>query len=430
MAAAESIDTLDGWFKTRYADKAEKLVPEFVILPRYFKFNSKKKTGDTYQVTVRVRRQHGWTWAGASGTTGTAFSLDEPIAGQTAPANLSGTEFVGRSQIPYAVIKRARTSEQAFGDSFDELVQDMTEGAHFAREMALLYGGSDIGVIDSVGAVGGSAQAYTLDITITDATWAPGLWSQMEGARIDVYTSGGTAVVAKANSIITTITAIDPDTKTISVLCDENTPGTQINAVAASDVILPYGAYGEWFTGVHTIAQNTGTLFGINAATYSLWKGNTYAAGSAAATMAKFTKAVIPTVTRGGMGRVCFFVATATWADLNNDHAALRRFAESTKRGLDLGTDKITYYGPNGTIDIVPHPMVKEGFAYGLQTDRWERVGSTDLTFDLGVDGSQNRFFRQLESKAGFEIRCYWDQALLCRAPARQVVMSGIVNTA
>lgn len=424
--AAESTSTLDGWFKTRYADKAAKLVPEFVILPRYFKFNSKKKTGDTYQCTARVRRSFGWTWAG-SGTSGTAFALNDAVAGQTKPANVGGTEFVARSQIPYSVIKRAQGSEQAFGDAFDEIVQDMTEGAHFAREINLLYGGTNIGDILSVGAVAGAGGAWTKDCVITVAGWAPGLWSQAEGMPIDVYTAGG----VKRNTAYTmTVTAIDPDTRTVTITSVETPGSVELTAVAATDVILPQGAYGNWFTGLHTIAQNTGTLFGINAATYSLWGGNSYGAGSAAATMAKFTKAVIPTVTRGGMDKVTFFCSTSTWADLNNDHAALRRFSESTKSGLNLGTNKITYYGPNGEIEIVPHPMVKQGYAYGLQTKRWERIGSTDVTFDLGVEGSQNRFFQQLSGNAGSEIRCYWDQALFCRAPARQVVMSGIVNSA
>lgn len=424
--AAESTSTLDGWFKTRYADKAEKLVPEFVILPRYFKFNNKKKTGDTYQCTARVRRQFGWTWAGGA-TSGTAFALNDAVPGQTKPANVGGTEFVARAQIPYSVIKRAKTSEQAFGDSFDEIVQDMTEGAHFAREMNLLYGGTNIGAIGAVGAVGGASTAWTKDCVISVAEWAPGLWSQAEGMPIDVYTAGG---VIRNTAYGMTVSAINPDTRTITITSVEPTTSVEITAVAATDVILPKGAYGNWFTGLHTIAQNTGTLFGIDASVYSLWKGNTYSAGTAAATMAKFTKAVIPTVTRGGMGKVTFFCSTATWADLNNDHAALRRFSESTKSGLNLGTDKITYYGPNGTIEIAPHPMVKQGYAYGLQTNRWERVGSTDVTFDLGVDGSQSRFFQQLSGNAGSEIRCYWDQALFCKANARQVVMSGIVNSA
>lgn len=426
---AESPTSLNGWFKTRYADNAERLVPEFSILPEMFKFKEAKKTGDTYQVTCRVRRQFGWTFNGGANA-GTAFALDEAVPGKTVPANISGTEFIARAQIPYGVIKRARTSEQAFGNAFDELVLDMTEGAHFAREMNLLYGGSNIGVVDSAAAMGGVAGAYTRDIVIEAADWAPGLWAQMEGARIDVYTALGVVVVGKANDIVATVTAVDPDTRTVTITTDEAAPGTQTAAIAATDVLLPYGAFGNWFLGVHETAQNTGLMHGINAATYSLWKGNTYSAGGAAATMAKFTKAVVKSVVRGGLGEVTFLVSTATWADLNNDHAALRRFAESTKGSLDLGTNQITYYGPNGTIKITPHPMVKEGYAYGLQTNRWERVGSTDLTFNLGVDGSQERFIQELGENAGVEIRCYWDQALLCRAPARQVVMTNIVNVA
>jgi len=424
--AEETTATLDGYFKTRYADKLERLVPEFVILPKDIPFNSAKKIGDTYQQTVRVRRQFGWTWNGGDGT---AFTLNAAVPGQTKPANISGTEFVSRAQVPYAVVKRAVSSMQAFGDSFDEIVMDMTESAHFAREMTMLYGGSNIGVIESVGAVGGAPLAYTLDVVISQAEWASGLWSQMEGAWVDIYTAAGAAVVAKSNGIIAKVTAIDPATRTVSLLTDEANPGTQTNAIAATNVILPYGAYGNWFLGIHEQCANTGSMFGIDAATYNLWAGNTSDAGSAAATMAKFTKAAIPTVVRGGMGKLNFYLSTETWSDLNDDHASLRRFAESTRTELDLGTQKITYFGPNGEISLKPHPLVKSSYCYGLQTDRWERIGSTDLTFDLGIEGSQNRFFLQLQGQAGFEVRAFWDQALLCRAPSRQVRIENIVNT-
>lgn len=414
--AEETVSTLDGWFKRRYADKAEMLVPEFVILPTYFKFNSSKRLGETYQQTVRVRRQFGWTWAGGANS-GIAFPLNAAVPGQTKPANLAGTEFVARAQVAYAVVKRAMSSEQAFGESFDQIVQDMTESAHFAREVNLLYGGSHIGQIQA----GGAANP---NYTIAAAEWAPGLWSQMEGGWVDVYDP---TLTTKKNTVgALVVSNINPATRTVTL----TGAAADLTAVAALDVFVPFGAKGNWFLGVHEQAKNTGLMFGIDAAVYSLWKGNTYPAGSAAATMAKFTNAVIPPVTRGGMGKVTFFISTATWSDLNNDHAALRRLPESSKNGLDLGTNKITYFGPNGTIEIVPHPMVKEGFAYGLQTDKWERVGSTDVTFDLGIEGSQNRFFQQLQQNAGFEIRCYWDQALLCRAPARQTVISGIVNSA
>ena len=409
----ETVDTLDGWFKTRYADKAEMLVPEFVILPKYFKFDSAKKTGDTYQQTVRVRRQFGWTWAGSDGVSGTAFLLNDAVPGQTKPANLRGTEFVNRAQIAYGVIKRAMDSQQAFGESFDQIVQDMTESTHFARETALLYGGTNVGVVDSI--------AGSPTFTIEAGEWAPGLWSQMEGGWIDVY-NGATQRNAVGPLVVENI---DADNYSITLSGD----AADLAAIVSGDQILPYKAYGEWFLGLHSIAANQGLMFGIDGANFSLWKGNIYDAGSAAATMAKFTKGVIGPVTRGGMGRICYFVSTATWADLNNDHAALRRFGESTKSGLDLGTNKITYYGPNGTIDIVPHPMVKQGYAYGLQTDKWKRVGSSDVTFELGIDGSQNRFFQQMGNNAGFEIRCYWDQALFCNAPARQTRMENISNS-
>ena len=54
------------------------------------------------------------------------------------------------------------------------------------------------------------------------------------------------------------------------------------------------------------------------------------------------------------------------------------------------------------------------------------RVGSTDITFKR--PGQADNFFRDLDSAAGYELRCFTDQALFCMAPGKQVCITGIVN--
>jgi hypothetical protein len=134
-----------------------------------------------------------------------------------------------------------------------------------------------------------------------------------------------------------------------------------------------------------------------------------------------------PVVNGGLMEEVNVYVNTYSWTDLNNDTAALRRFAESTKQSVDLGTQKITFYGANGVMKLVPHPMVKAGEAFALPVKRAKRIGSSDVTFQL-PDMPQGQFFRHLADSAGIELRNYFDQALIITTPAKCVKFTGIDN--
>lgn len=412
---AESVaSTLDGEFKRQFADK-KNLVPEQAILQQEGRiaFDTANKNGDDYQVTVRVRRSQGDTWAGGS-TGGTAYALNPAIPGQLKPARVSPTNFTKREQIPYAAISRSQDGKQAFTPVMDDIVEDMVTGARFAQEMALLYGGDSIGIISSV-----SGASTTRTWVITAQSWAIGLWTQMEGASIDVYDAvGGTKINTNAS---VSVTAVDGSTRTISVSGN----ATDLTNILATHVILPLGASGQWFSGIKAITSNTGSLFGIDAATYGLWKSNITDAGNTAFSMLLANKNAALIASRGGMGDTTLLVSSFVWSDLNNDLSGLRVYANDTKREMTLGTNSIKFYAQTGTLEIVPHPMVKAGDAFMLQTNTWRRVGSTDVTFNL-PDAGPDRFLVQLSDNAGVEIRNNFDLGLICMVPARNGYIKNI----
>lgn len=415
---ATTVSSLSGYFKERYGEKLEELVPEQAYIAKDIPFSKQPKLGDSYHFPVRVQRSHGVTF----NSDGSAFSLNSVASGVTVDANVSGSELLLRESVSYGAASRASGSQEAFGSVFDTVVLDMTNSAAFYREMNLLYGRSTIGTIEARVDTSSTVKTWT----ISKATWAPGLWAQMDGASIDVVdTAGGT--VANTNAAIT-VTSVDIENRQITVshaAGDDTALDTTTN-----DEIVPRGADGVWFNGVDSILTNTGSLFGVSASTYDLWQANTYSAGSAAATMAKITNASAKAATRSAMGKRTCYLSTFTWADLNNDHAALRRFGDSTRSELDLGTQKIQYFGPTGLIELVPHPMVKAGEAFLLDLDQMKRVGSTDVTFKLpGVEGQDPHFFRELSDNAGFELRCYYDQALISTRPAAHTKITNIVNS-
>lgn len=411
---------LDGWFKRRYGEK-QNLVPGWALLAQDAKFSNADRIGDSFNFPVKVRRGGGMTWNGGANV-GTMFTLNAASAGVRKNATIAGTEFVHRDAISYGAASRAiEKGEAAFGDAVDEVVLDMMEVGAFAQEMALLYGGKDIGaVLSNPSGAGTGTQTFV----ITLASWPVGIWAQMEGQYIDAYDP---TLVTKRNATgDVTVAAVDIATRTLTL----TGAAADLDAIANSDVLVPRGANGNWFSGVDAIVTNAGTLFGISAATYNLWKGNSVSAGSAALTFATLQKAVSLAVGRGLSEDVVAYCSPFTWSDLNDQQAALTRYVQSTKGGLEYGTKSIKYYGVHGgVIEMKPHPMVKAGEAFVGPTSRLKRIGSTEFTFQLPNSPSGNdRFFRELENQAGFELRGYWDQALIITQPAKWTKITGIVN--
>lgn len=179
--------------------------------------------------------------------------------------------------------------------------------------------------------------------------------------------------------------------------------------------------------GVDKILTNTGSLFGINAATYGLWKSSSYAAGGAALTMAKVLSAVGKAVNRGLNEDVMVLVNPITWQNLNSDQAALRSYDNPHSKDSKNGFESITFHGQNGKIEVVSHPCVKEGEGFILPIKKVKRIGSSDITFK--TPGREDELFLQLPSNAGVELRLYTNQAIFIESPARCVKITGITNS-
>lgn len=419
--AAETVTTLNGYFKARYGDKLVDLVPENSDFAKLIKFESRAMLGESFNFPIRVRRAQGATFAAG----GDAFDLNDAIPGKTVNVTVQPQSYVLRDQISYDAAAQATSTEQAFGDVVDEIVKDMQNQGSFHRDVSLLYGRSDLGTM-----VGAGSSAATVSYSLTVATSAPGLILPFEGAAMDVYDP---TLVTKRNStgaLTLGSVSIGDDNQVSFTLTGAAADNA---AVQAGDVLVPKGWISGSMVGIDKIIENTGSLFGVDAATYGLWKANTYDVGGASLTMLDVTKAAATQVMRSGRKgkKLTLMVSFATWNDLNNNAVALRRFAESTKSKIDLGTENlITYYGPGVTIDVIPSGLVKNGEAYMGEWDSIKRVGASDLSFTLpGNSPDSDKFFHQLENKAAYELRMYWRQAIVPQRPACLTKFTGIVNS-
>lgn len=405
--------SMNGWYKTRYGEKND-LVPEYAILQQDFPFSKRGKTGASFKEPVRLRQAHGVTFKGGSNIAD-VYDLQDPITAQWAEMDIKGSEIILRDQIGYGAIAAAMGGDVSYGDVVDETVLGLDNSHRMYVEAAMLYGQSSIATVESVSG-SGTSRVWT----IAKASWAPGLWSGGENMRLDAYqTVAGTK---RNTTAAVQVTGIDPDLRQVSVSGD----ATDLGNVIGGDVLVFRLAEGELMAGIDKALTNTGTLHGISAATYNLWKGNVHDAGGSALTMGILHAATIKAVVRGLRGALTWYVNTYSWQNLVDNENSLRRYAESTKSEYETGAESVSFRSANGKMTIKHHAMIKAGEAFGLEPTAWRRSGESDLTEDVGSPENPN-FFHEIPNKSGREYRNFSSQYFLCRRPSRQVKIKNIV---
>lgn len=331
-------------------------------------------------------------------------------------AQVHGFQMVLRSALAYTAAYRAMSSAQAFQDATKLLVGNMLDSVRKKLEIELMLGQTGIGVVEANETAGAN-----VIVEIKDEYWAPGVWSGAEKMKVDFYDSTLTTLrnVASGDAVIS---VVDFDAKTIKI--------TSLSAnLTAGDIIFPAGAKGKQMAGLHKILSNTGSLFGIDAASYNLWKSNIFTPGTyGTPVVLSFTiiqQAISKAVEKGLDKDVTVLVNPGHWDDLLTDEAALRNYDSSYKPEVaERGSRSIKFHSQNGLVEIVPSTMVFEGYAYIICPEDFQRIGSTDVTFKRA--GSGDQYFKDLESAAGVEIRCFSDQALFCVKPSRQVLIRNL----
>lgn len=316
--------------------------------------------------------------------------------------------MVLRSALGYKAASSSQAGHAAFKDATKYLVQNMLKSISKALEITLLYGQVGYATVGSVA---------VNTITVPAGEFAAGIWAGAEKMPINIRTAAG---VSRGNA---NIVSVNMTTREIEV--DLMPAG-----VVATDVIYRLGAYGNEFAGLHKIMTNTGVLFNIDAAQFSLWKANSYDCSPSTPSALSFDKiqeAITLSVEKGLDSDVVCLVSTKTWADLLTEQAAARMYDESyTSEKSENGSRSIKFHSQNGVVEIVPSIHVKPAYAYIFDKNDLIRVGSSDVTFKR--PGRGDEFFRDLENNAGYELRTYSDQALFCSAPGKCTLIIKIAN--
>lgn len=421
--------TLNGLFRQKYSKEVKNLIPDFAILQKRCPFSQAELLGDFYHIPVVVADEHGFTYGGA---TAANYTLNASIAMQLQDAQVTGSELTLTSEASYGAVSRsAKKGDTAVEKLVDLLMERMKSSTAKRVEIEMIYGQSLTGIGQILSGTGTST---TRVYTLTNATFAAGIWAGMENCQLDNYKTGFFSSGPVNSNAPIVVTAVNVGNRTVSV-SGNSTDLTAVDAaISAGANFFFFGAgatasvNGMEMVGIDYILTNTGTLFNISATTYNLWQAQTYDCLSAEISMAKVLAAIALPVARGLLTDVQVLVAPDSWANLNSDLGGQRFFDESyDSKKQEKGTNNIVYHGQNGKIEIISHPMIKRGEAFILPLDLIQRVGSADISFRGEGPMGQEDYFFQNTSTNGWTIRCYTDQAIMIEAPAHCVKLINIV---
>lgn len=424
MAQANSTSTLDGLFKIVYADGPVHVVPEVSILQKKVKFESADKIGKSYNFPVILSNEAGVTYLAAGAGVST---LNDSVAAVLKEATVDANQIIVRGQMDYEAAAKAEKSKEAFKSATELLVMNLQETASKRVEIAMLYGRSATGLGTADSSV--NASATTTTVTMLAAGWAPGIWSGLENASVNFYKVSDNSLISSAANAVFTVTSVDYENRKIVFTGTSTGISALDTALAAGDCYIHFkDAKSAEMYGLDAIITNSGSLFGIDASVYGLWKGGSYSAGSAALTVAKVLSAVGMSVSKGGLlGECDVFVSPKTFMNLSGTMTDLRRQNGGQKETTGIGGfETIELMGPNGKITLVPHPFLKEGEGFVVPMKQVRRIGTKEFTFQ--TPGKSAEMFLQIPDKNCYELRTYSGQAIIVLKPAQCTKITAIVN--
>lgn len=417
MATVNTMATLVGNFREVYGDRIIDLVPNTMVLSKRIGFDKAELLGNYYHQPVDLADEHGITYAAARAS---SITLLQPTAGQMEDAQVEGAQVFGRARVDYESIARSANDRASFVRATRHVVKRLTKSAGKRLELATLHGRRGLATIGSV-----SGSGTTRAWVISEASWAAAIWAGSKNMTLDVWAANYSS---KTNSNAkVTITSVDMDTRTINVSGN----ATDLTNITAGMHIFPEtGGPTNEFAGIDAIVRNTGTLFNISASTYELWKGRTVSSVGRPE-MSKFLDGVRRMVEMGLESDTLAVVSPKCFEVLNSDVAALRKYDQSysTREGVN-GVEAIMYHGQSGKLEIMPHKFQKDGQAHILALEDWHRIGAQDLGFITRGKNGEDVLIIELSDSPESEMRCYFNGALFCDAPARAgLVLDGITYT-
>lgn len=404
--------SLAGIFKEVYRGKSSvsDLVPNIALLANRIPFNNKELIGNKYHVPVRVAYEHSFTHS-AAGTTPT-FSAATYVNGIVEDAEVDGSQMIGIAAVDYEAIYKSKDQKAAFVQAAGEVIKNLAASAAKRREIQLLHGRKGWGTIESTSGA---------TLTISAETWSNAIWAGMKGASLNAYANDGTTARTnvQADGVIS---SINMSTRTITLAANVHA------SWVAGDYVYPYSAYGSTeFLGLNGIATSTGTLFGVSGSSYETMQGNSIDTSTGLISMAKIVNAVAVLQSWGASGNILCILNPKAFGVLVSDQSSMRSFDRMDVGGNGKNGFKGLVFNVGGcSVELISHPMQKEGICTLFQEDEAMRIGATDLDFIRRGNNGEEMLSLEVSTAAASEIRLYSNQALFVEAPRHVGILSGL----
>jgi hypothetical protein len=433
--------TLEGLYKVVYPSGIENAIPDQTILLGELPFT---QIGETFKQPVSLTLPGGATYGGVNDTStgGTAYDLGESLPSYSKKLNVEGYQFTLRETIGYGAAKAAKGGKECFKAVLGHVFDGMNLMANRRVEMDILDGQSYTGqgVVSSTSTSGSD---YTF--VVSAATWAPGRWIASYTHRIEaVYPTGGTPgaipySTVRANSGTAAVKSVNFATREVNYGTTALTSLAQYDIIFWSNLKASDGSTrtGQWTgtawnscLGMIPAVGMTGTVWGQDNTSFELIRGCTQSAGSTDLSFDTCGDALAQLWVKGATGPAVMLCSGTTWNNLISPEIALRRHDSSYKpEKVTVGNDAIEFRHLTGKLTIKPHPFMKEGEALIYFPKLWERVGSSEITFEQDVGGPGKKIFLHTANKNGFELRCFSDQSPFTRRLGYSCYIDNIVNS-
>lgn len=410
-AVANDPTQMAGDFKDLYMSSGlVDAIPSWMIIQDRFPFEEAEAgLGQFYIFGVILQREQGFTYAPSSGSNSGVQTLNAAVAGYIGRAEVEGFAIYLRSRLSYdAAAKASKAGKKAFAQAYGAVLKNMKESHQYRLEASLLYGRAGLGVVSANN--GGV-------LSLTSATWADGIWATgMTGAVLEAWTSTGSSATQHNGDL--TISSVSISAKTVTVT------GTSSSVVANDNLYFKTARTSTGWNecaGIYTILNNSGSLFNIDASVYNLWQSQSYPVSGNLSLTAIMQAAALGITF--GLRKALLLCAPEKFAQLASDEAALRRYVQDTPQAK-RGVKGIVFIMGSVDVEILPHPLVKQGHAMMIPEDCVHRVGATDVTFSL--PGSTEPMQVHVTDSTALEIRSMSDQGVFISTPAQAVLMTGI----
>jgi len=400
-------------FKKVYAESLKNYLPAASYFCKQTKLTP-QKLGEKHVVTLQARMAHSYSVGGVNDG---AFALDPFRGSAVIQGEVGANTHIVREAISNDSLFRCMNGDKAsFIQGTAPYVNMLMKSAVMYCETAMLHGWS-IGRIASAG----GGDATTAVLTFEPGEFAAGIWGALEGAGIEArLTSNLNTLVSSGADAIFTVSNVNASAETVTVT-GTSTGITAIKAIAAPHDVGFSGKFGKLQPSLFEQAGNTGTIFGLNANTHSVARGNTHVT-SGTLTRESIEEAVTKATDRGLVGDVVCLLAHKQFGKLAANEAAYRRHGADAE-GAKNGFKKLEFLNSSGGVTkVMPYIYCKPSQALIFPEESLVRTGAAD--FQFGDPGSDNGF-STLPDNAGVQLRVGWNMTLYTTAMAHSVVMSG-----